>query len=541
MRIGLAAMLVIAATACSRRPDPESTPAPLFREAAEEAGLVFRHQNGASGAFHLPEIMGSGVALIDYDGDGDLDVYFVQGDTRAKGNRLYRNLLIPSGKLRFEDRTAEARAGHAGAGMGVATGDYDGDGDPDLLVTNLGPIVLYRNDGGSFTDVTSAARLASEGWHTSASFVDYDRDGDLDLFVARYVDFGPGNARSCKGATGELDYCTPKAYRPVVDRLFRNDGTGHFTDVTGSAGIGSATGPGLGVVAADFNRDGWPEIYVANDGEANHLWVNQRDGTFREAALESGVAFGEDGLPQAGMGLAVADYDHNGAEDILVTNLTREGATLYRNEGDGFFTDVSALTAVRRLTYDHTGFGAAWIDVDSDERLDLMIVNGAVTVMESQRGHPQPFRQPSLLLMNRGAAFESVQLPAAEAVSRGAAVGDIDNDGDLDVVISNNGGPARLLLNQAAPGANWLRVRLEGRQPVGALVSLEGRTKQTKRLRTDGSYLSANEGYVHFTLATETPPARIVVTWPLGRKEVWPSPQPRTVLTLKEGTGQAIR
>src|SRR5262245_44208656 len=301
-------------------PPPGAAQSALFRDVAEESGLRFHHFTGATGEFYMPEIMGSGCALFDYDGDGDLDAYFTQGtllDEKKKmsdasfpppagwkpGARLFRNELIPSGKLRFTDVTEQAGVGHKGYGMGVAVGDVDNDGDRDIYVTNAGANVLYRNNGnGTFTDVTREAGVDDPRWSSSAAFLDYDRDGDLDLYVCNYIDFTLKGNKRCYAPTGEVDFCAPSAYRPAPARLFRNQGDGKFVDVTQTSGIGSAFGPGLGVTCADFNNDGWVDIYVANDGAANLLWINKGDGTFEEAGLMAGAAYGADGVARAGMG-----------------------------------------------------------------------------------------------------------------------------------------------------------------------------------------------------------------------------------------------
>lgn len=503
-----AAML---AAGCGRNAGREARHEPLFRDAATETGLIFAHRNGAEGKFLLPEIMGSGVALFDYDSDGDLDVYFVQGAPSAGGNKLYRNELIPQRRLRFTDATKETGTGFSAWGMGTAIGDYDDDGDPDLLVTNVGANVLYRNEGGRFTDVTRHSGVGSDGWHSSATFVDFDRDGDLDIYIARYVDFSPTNAKTCHGRGGGVDYCSPKAYRPVPDRLFRNEGGSRFTDVSVSSGIGRVAGPGLGVLSGDFNGDGWPDFYIANDGDANHLWLNNSDGTFKNAALETGVALSEDGMPKAGMGIAAGDYDSDGDEDLVVTNLAREGATLYRNEGKGFFTDASAQAGLLTTTLRLTGFGTGFFDYDNDGCLDLFLTNGAVTIIETQRGEHHPFRQRSQVLKGKCGSFEQVAAFEGD-VGRGAAFGDVDNDGDVDVVVANNGGAARLILNQSRPN-QWLRVRAPHGSTVLAVTS-SGR--QIRTVRVDGSYLSANESAVYFGGSTVN---ALEVTWPGGDRE----------------------
>jgi hypothetical protein len=516
-------------SACGSR-----TPAPagglLFRDIAVESGLRFQHVTGATGKFYMPEIMGAGAALFDYDGDGDLDVFLVQGGpldnpAQGPGNRLFRNELIPSGRLTFTDVTAEAGLRYSGYGMGVATGDFNNDGLVDLLVTNFGSNVLYRNlGGGKFQDVTAespAVRKPNE-WSSSAAFFDYDRDGWQDLIILSYVDFTIRGNKQCYAPTGEPDYCTPKVYRPVTARLYHNE-HGRFVDVTAKAGIDKALGPGLGVVAVDVDRDGWLDLFVANDTAANHLWINQKNGTFIEAALEHGVAYGDEGQPKAGMGVAAGDFDNDGAEDLLVLNLMREGATLFRNDGKGSFSDVSLARRIHALTFSYTGFGAGWIDVDNDGWLDLFLANGAVTQREEQRGQPYPFAEQKLLLRNPGdgGAFQDVTGSAGEVmrlleVSRGAAFGDIDNDGRVDILAINNNGPARLLHNESR-GGNWLSV--EVRQP-GTRVGVfrPGQPPLWRLSRTDSSYLSASDPRVHFGLGSADRIEKVVVELPGGAR-----------------------
>jgi enediyne biosynthesis protein E4 len=555
--------------ACSPRPAIEHA-GPRFREAAAETGLRFQHFTGATGQFYLPEIMGSGVALLDYDGDGDLDVFLVQGtvlepgkstsDVRfpppsgwKPGNRLFRNMLKETGKLQFVDVTDQAGLNHVdygvGYGMGVAVGDYNNDGYPDLYVTNFGSNILYRNNGnGTFTDVTREAGLADAGWSASAAFVDYDRDGYLDLYVTHYLDFTVRGNRECFDPAGERDYCPPTAYKPVLHRLFRNLGNGKFHDVTQAAGIGAAVGPGLGVVCADFNGDGWPDIYAANDGAANLLWLNNGNGTFREAALLSGAAYSEDGVARAGMGVAAGDFDGSGSESIFVTNLTREGATLFRNKGHGEFTDATMGFGLYQPTFPYTGFGVHWFDYDNDGRPDLFIANGAVTIVENLRGTPYPYHQRNLLLHNEGTRFRETSGEAGPAfqlseVGRGAAFGDIDNDGRIDIVVANNNGPARLLLNETAPVGHWLEIRLQGvkcnRDGIGARVAVlrEGQKPLWGRVHTDGSYLSASDVRVHFGLGPK-PESQVLVEWPDGSKEKWDHVRADSLNILRQGTGK---
>ena len=536
-----------------------------FRERAAAAGLHFRHVNGATGRYHLPEIMGAGGALFDYDLDGDLDVLLLQGRPLERGgvglggHRLFRNDLSPSSgaaTLHYTDVTARAGFASGDYGMGAAVGDYDNDGDPDVYVTNYGPNRLYRNNGdGTFSDVTHAAGagLDDPRWSTSASFSDYDADGDLDLFVANYVDFTVAGAKACHDPTGARDYCGPLQFRPVPDRLFRNHGDGTFADVSESAGITRADGPGLGVVGADFNGDGRSDFYVANDGMANQLWLNRGDGTFVDEALLAGTAFNGEGGPEGSMGLAVGDPDNDGDTDIFVTNITRETHAFYRNVGRGQFEDARVAAGLGRPTAPYTGFGTDWFDYDNDGWLDLFIANGAVTIIDALRRDPFPFRQRNLLLRNLGhGKFADVSSQAGQAfalseVSRGAAFGDVDHDGDVDVLVTNNGGPVRLLLNRTDPQRHWIQVRLEGvadnRQGLGARVGLRRADGITiwRRAHTDGSYLSSSDPRVHVGLGTTFAFDGVVVEWPRGLREEWKTVPVNRIVTLKQGTGRPAR
>jgi len=541
---------------------------PPFRDAATEVGLRFQHFTGATGEFFMPEIMGAGAALLDYDGDGDLDVFLLQGTlldqskdlqdalfpppiAQRPGHRLFRNELVPKGRLSFRDVTSEAGVGYDGYGMGAAVGDYDNDGDPDLYVTHFGFSILFRNNGnGTFTDATREAGVDDPRWSTSAAFLDYDRDGNLDLFLTNYVDFTVKGNKKCFAPTGERDYCTPAAYRPVPDRLFRNIGKGKFADVTQSAGIGKAYGPGLGVACADFNSDGWIDIYVANDGAANLLWINKGDGTFEESALLAGAAYSMDGLARAGMGVAPGDFDNDGDEDLLVTNLATEGSTLYRNH-QGSFSDVTLELGVTRASFLFTGFGVGWFDYNNDGRLDLFAANGAVTIVEALRGSRYPYQQRSQLLRNDGGDKPLADVSAAAGlvfeqlqVGRGAAFGDIDNDGDLDILVSNNNGPVRLLLNEGRANNHWLQVRLQGisdnRQGIGARVAVlrRGQTPLWRQGHTDGSYLSAHDSRIHFGLGSDPDLQGVLVHWPGGTREVFEGIKPDTIVTLRQRAGK---
>ncbi len=567
---GLGAM-AIAACACAtpESPLPEAEPRPpIFRDVAIETGLDFQHVTGTSGAYYLPEIMGAGVALIDYDTDGDLDIYLLQGtmldptaagetagaDTGDRhGHRLFRNELSRSGRLGFVDVTDQAAVGLRAYGMGAATGDIDNDGNPDLYVTAFGRNVLYRNNGdGSFSDITDDAGVDDGRWSTSASFLDYDRDGDLDLFVTNYVDFTVLNHKECFGVEGMRDFCNPTQYQPVPDRLFRNTGDGAFEDVSERAGIQRAFGSGLGVIAADFNGDSWPDIYVANDGNANQLWQNNRDGTFSNVALLAGTAYNANGVAEGGMGVAAGDADGDGDEDLLVSHLTQETNTLYLNGSTGAFRDGTLGSGLGGASIAYTGFGCQWFDYDHDGWLDLFVANGAVSNIESLRDAPYPFSQRNQLFRGLGdGGFVEVRDQAGPAlelveVSRGAAFGDIDNDGDIDVVVSNNNGPVRLLLNEVGTATPSLSIRLEGvennRDGIGARVALlrAGRDPVWRRVHRDGSYLSASDARVHFGLGDAGADAveGVGVIWPNGRRERWTRVDLDAGTRLREGSGQ---
>ena len=549
---------------------------PLFVEGAAAAGLAFAHDSGATGEYYIAEQMGAGLALFDYDGDGDLDVFLVEGGPLEAGtppaargrrpsrsarrasstHRIFRNDLRVaadgSRRLQFTDVTARAGIGRRAYGMGAAVGDYDNDGDLDLLVTAFGPETLYRNNGdGTFTDVTAEAGISDALWSTSAAFVDYDRDGDLDLFVANYIDFTIAGNKRCADSVGARDYRGPRAYHPVPDRLYRNENNGRFTDVTETAGISRADGAGLGVATGDYNSDGWPDLYVANDATPNQLWINRRDGTFTDEGLLSGAALSAAGNPEGSMGIASGDVDADGDEDLFVTNLVGETSVLYVNDGRGHFDDARTRWGLARPTAAFTGFGTDWFDYDNDGWLDVFVANGAVNTIEAQRGQPLPFRMKNQLFRNTGAGrLEETTAAAGPAfaraeIGRGAAFGDIDNDGDVDVVATNNGGPVRLLLNQAGARNHWLQVRLE-QQPanrfgIGAWIGVErsGQPTLWRRVRTDGSYLSASDVRLHVGLGTSSDAVAVVVQWPDGARERWTSLAPDRLVTLRRGTGAA--
>jgi hypothetical protein len=536
---------------------PSGAQRSAFVESTASVGLDFTHVNGAKGQYYMPEVMGSGAALFDYDNDGDLDAFLVQGGSLSgpprdddPTSRLFRNDLA-GGKLRFTDVTTRAGLGLRAYGMGAAVGDYDNDGDLDLFVTSFGPDTLFRNNGdGTFTDVTKDAGVSDPLWSTSAAFADYDRDGDLDLFVANYLDFTVADNKLCHDSVGARDYCTPRAFRPVPDRLYRNDGNGRFTNVTEPAGISKADGNGLGVAVADYNADGWLDIYVANDATPNQLWTNRRDGTFSDEGLLSGAGLSGAGNPEGSMGIASGDYDADGDEDLFVTNIIGETFVLYENDGTATFDDARVRTGVGRPTAAFTGFGTDWFDYDNDGWLDLFVANGAVNIIEQQRGEPVPYRMTNQLFRNRGnRSFEEVTAAGGPVfdrldVSRGAAFGDVDNDGDTDILVTANNAPARLLINQAGGAHHWLQVRLDqpsgNRFGLGARVGVERAGKPTlwRRVKTDGSYLSASDVRVHVGLGAAAKVDALIVQWPDGERERWTSVAADRLTTLRRGTGK---
>src|SRR5688572_6845356 len=524
-----------------------------FVDRAAESGIDFVHVNGMSGQLYMPEILGAGVALFDYDNDGDLDLHLVPSngfERRPSNDRLYRNDLAvrPDGTrtLRFTDVTTASGIDARGYGMGVATGDFNNDGWVDLYLTKFdAPNQLLRNNGdGTFTDVSKASGTDHRSWSVSAAFVDIDRDGWLDLFVGNYLRYRLEGNTKCSSPTGVPDYCTPDSYPALPGRLYRNRRNGTFADVTTTARVASEFGPALGVSTADFNGDGWMDIYVANDGKENQLWLNRRDGTFENGALLAGVALPQSGKAEGSMGVDAGDFDNDGDEDLVMTELTAEGSNLYVNDGTGVFTDASAPSAIGPASLPFTGFGAVWLDFDNDGLLDLVAANGTVQIDEAlrQAGDPFPMHQKKLLLRNIGAGrLEDVTARAGAAfalseVGRGVAAGDVDNDGDIDLLIGNNNGRTRLLINQAAAGKHWLGMNLA----VGARVEVirEKGGSLWRRSRADGSYGSANDPRVLVGLGDSAGPVSVRVRWPKGRTEMFAGVMVDRYVTLTEGTGK---
>jgi hypothetical protein len=528
--------------------------APLFTEITQKVKLDFVHRAGEEGKFALPEIMGGGAAFLDFDNDGDLDIYLVQSgplpESKRKDrppNRLFRQ--EPNGT--FTDVTAEAGLGDTGYGTGVAVGDIDNDGFVDVYVGNYGPDALYRNKGnGRFENITAAAGISERQWTSSVAFCDYDLDGHLDIYVVHYVKNDA--AKSCVRKDGAPDYCSPQAYSYEADTLYHNDGGGRFTDASQRSGIGRTQAPGLGVVCADFTGDGLPDFYVANDGEANQLWENQGNGTFVDRAILMGAAFDGFGRPEASMGVALGDIDGDADLDLFMTHLPNQGNTLYLNDGKTGFEDMSSARGVEAPSLKHTGFGTAFLDVDHDGDLDLIGVNGRVAWAAPLPGasageYWNPFAEPNFLLENdgRGKFREITDRSGAFGkqveVSRALALGDVDADGDLDVLITNTGGPARLFRNDAAKKGRWLMVRaLEGKRDAhGAMVTVTAGGKSYLRLADPAySYFSSNDPRAHFGIPDASRADAIVVRWPGGVEESFAGGALDRVVVLRKGQGR---
>ncbi len=550
---------------------------PLFVDMATDAGLNFHHFNGMTGSYHFPEIVGAGGALFDFDNDGDLDIYLVQGkligkDARMEDaiypppksafplqDRLFRNDMTTgadgSVTLRFTDVTESSKIRATGYGMGVATGDYDNDGWVDLYVTNYKSNQLWHNNGdGSFTDVTAASGTDDGRWSTSAAFLDYDRDGHLDLIVTNYVNYRVDRSQKCRHTSGRHEYCGPQSFDGEPDRLLHNRGDGTFEDVSGPAGLIKEYGSTLGVVVADFNRDRWPDIYIANDQMPNFFWINQKDGTFVNDALYSGTAVNAQGMAEASMGVDAGDFDNDGDEDLFMTHLSNQTNTLYLNDGSGFFEDKTGVSQLGKTSFRKTAWGTAMFDYDNDGWLDIVVVNGEVVIIEQemQAGHPFPFEQTNQLFRNTGdGRVEDISHLGGAAlnlklVSRAAVIGDVDNDGDPDVLITNTAGPAQLLINQVGQSAAWIGLQLKSAGKHRAMLGARAVLIRTdapalwRRARTDGSYCAANDSRVLFGLGKSTKVTALQVFWPDGKVEQFPPPPSRRYSNIEQGTGQPV-
>jgi len=544
---------------------PGETDDTVFVDITREAGVTFVHFSGMSGEHYFPEIQGPGGALFDYDNDGDLDLYLVQGHMlgpeKTIGDatyepaspltgHLYRNDLDAEGNVRFSDVTRASGIEATGFGIGVAAGDYDNDGWVDLYVTHFGDNQLWRNNGdGTFSDVTQSSGATDRRWSHSAAFLDFDRDGWLDLFIVNYVDFRVANHKKCPDATGRAEYCGPNAYPPISDRLYRNRGDGTFENVSRRAGLVSEAAAGLGVVTADLDHNGLIDIYVANDAMQNHLWLNQGDGTFLNDALMRGVAVDNQGRAEASMGVDAGDIDGDGDDDLFMTHLREETNTLYINEGDAQFVERTVSAGLSAASLGLTGFGTAMLDYDNDGWLDLVVVNGEVRAIQTlvRAGHPFPYGQRNQLYRNEGGRFTEIRhgLPPNEDVSRGLSMGDLDNDGDIDLVVFNNSTPPQVLLNTVGNRNHWIGFRLTGiggRDMYGAQVVVfrQDELPLWRRVRADASYLSANDPRVLVGLGDNTAIDAVEVLWPDGSRERWDTLAPDRYHTLKQGGGLAV-
>lgn len=530
-----------------------------YTDIAKSAGISFVHDNAATPEKYLIETMGAGCAWIDYNQDGLLDLYLVNSAATAayKPQRPLRSALYRNnGDGTFTDVTQHAGLGAEGLfGMGVAVGDYDNDGFPDLYVLGYGRCILYHNNGdGTFTDVTERAGVANQGrWSSSAAWFDYDRDGRLDLIVANYVDWSPARNFYCGDqGPGMRSYCHPDDFHGQPPTLFHNNGDGTFSDVSRSSGIGAKPGNGLGVVTFDFDGDEWQDVFIANDSMPNFLFRNKHDGTFEEVAYAQGVAVSGDGQAEAGMGVDAADLNGDGRMDLFVTHLDMQLARLYQNQGALGFEDVTLRSKIGYATYHISGFGTRIFDYDNDGLRDILMANGHV-LDNIQRYHADTsYQEPKLMFRNLGGGvFANVtgelgpdmRLPR---VSRGVAVGDFDNDGDLDILVSNNGQPPQLLRNDGGNANHWVEILLIGtksnRDGVGARVKLTaGHLVQYDEKKGGMSYQSAQDPRLHFGLGAHTKIDALEISWPSGATTKLSNLSADKIMTVKEGEGLVER
>ena len=549
----------------------------IFTDWAHEAGLNFTHFNGMCGEHYYHEMMGPGVALFDYDNDGDLDVFLLQGAMLAPGKtvadawfppvgsgplrgRLFRNDTVVNADgtrtLQFTDVTEESGINAQGYGMGAAAGDFNNDGWVDLYITYYGFSQLWRNNGnGTFTDVTQASGTNVEGWGQSAAWVDFDRDGWLDLFVANYINFRFEDIKKCLDKNSVPDYCGPLSYDPLPNHLFRNRHDGTFEDVTAKSQIGRQFNGALGVVCADFDEDGWIDIYVTNDERPKQLWINQHDGTFKDMALLGGCAVNADGAPQSSMGVDAGDFNNDGHEDLLVANLIGEYADLYVNDGKALFDDRSFESGLAKATSPYTVFPIGFLDYDNDGWLDIFFAGGAVMDLDDRKraGDRYPLGQRKVLLHNtRDGHFVDVGDIAGKTfglleVGRGLAFGDVDNDGDTDILLATNNGPTRLLINNLGHQKHWLGLRMVGekvnRDMLGTRVALFRPNGPTlwRRVRTDGTYASSNDPRVLFGLGDSPEVSKVRAYWVSGHVEEWTGLAVDKYTVLREGSGKLVR
>jgi hypothetical protein len=523
-----------------------------FRDITSQAGIHFTHNNGAFGKKWLPETMGPGCAFIDYDNDGWPDILLINGTDwpghAGKGAttlKLYHN----NHNGTFTDVTGKAGLAVPLFGLGVAVGDYDNDGFDDIFVTAVGQSHLFHNNGnGTFTDVTKAAGLwGPNEFSTSAAWVDYDRDGKLDLVVANYVQWSEQADLYCTLDGAHKSYCTPESYKGTAVRLWHNLGNGRFEDATQKAGLGEPTSKSLGIAVLDYNNDGWPDLLIANDTQPNKLYLNKKNGSFEERAVSAGIAFSEDGIARAGMGVDAADYDHSGSASVMISNFSNQMLSLYHNEGNGLFVDEAPRSDVGRATLLTLGFGCFFFDYDNDGWPDIFVADGHIEDQIERVQKRVSFAEAPHLFRNLGnGKFEEVTAKvgagfAAPKVARGAAYADIDNDGALDVLITTNGGTPHLYRNEGGVNKS-LRVKLVGtksnRDGIGALVRVAaGGEKQWQMMRSGSSYLSASELVLTFGLGAKEKADSVEIQWPSGQVEKIADVAAGETVTVKEGGG----
>jgi enediyne biosynthesis protein E4 len=529
---------------------PDTASPVQFVEATTSAGLRFVHNSGRAGKKFLPETMGSGGAFADLNGDGSPDIVLINGkDWTPKGKRSYSAIYKNNGNATFTDVTAGSGFDVEMYGMGVAAGDYDNDGRDDLYVTALEGDRLFHNEGSfKFRDVTKTSGIANAHFGTSAAWLDYDRDGKLDVFVANYVQWSAATDVYCSLDGTNKSYCTPESYKGTASKLFHNRGAGKFEDVTARAGVGDPTSKSLGIAVLDYDSDGWPDIFIANDTQPNKLYRNNGNGTFTEKAVAAGVAFSEDGVARGAMGVDSADYDRSGRPHLLVGNFANQMLALYRNEGNGLFVDEAPSSTVGRASLLSLAFGVFFLDYDLDGQQDIFAVNGHI---EEEIARVQPkvlYKQIPLMFRNLGKGrFDSVGASLGAAfnvpqVGRGAAYGDYDRDGDLDILLINNQGPARLLRNDGGNKNHWLTIRTVGtkanRDGIGAIVRLESASGvQTQTVHSGSSYCSQSDLALTFGLGADATVKAIDVIWPSGTKDRVTGVAANQFVRIQEGVG----
>ena len=523
-----------------------------FRDVTRAAGISFVHNNGAFGKKYLPETLGPGCAFFDYDNDGLPDILLINGEDwpgHALHGKTTLKLYHNNGHGTFTDVTAKSGLAVPMDGMGVAIGDYDNDGFDDVFITALGQSHLFHNNrNGTFTDVTKQAGIwGPNEFSTSAAWIDYDGDGKLDLVVGNYIDWSPEKDLYCSLDGAHKSYCTPESYHGASVRLWHNLGDGKFEDATHRAGLYDATSKTLGVAVLDYDGDGWPDLAFANDTQPNKLYHNNHDGTFTEKGVEAGIAFSEDGVARAGMGIDAADYDRSGRPSLLISNFSNQMLSLYHNEGHGLFIDEAPRSEIGRASLISLGFASYFLDYDLDGWPDIFVANGHLDSDIERIQKRITYRQPPHMFRNLGnGKFEDVaaSLGAAFAtprVARGAAYADIDNDGDLDLLVTTNGGPAVLFRNEGGTNHS-LRVKLRGvksnRDGIGASVTvISGGAKQTQMMRSGSGYLSASELVLTFGLGRSQGDSEIDVHWPSGQMDRFTEVDPDQTVTVEEGKG----